>query len=164
MLGGSDDLLQLIQQDKLSDLLQNAQGKPALPQELQAAVDAARKAKGISSTTAAFVPSGMTSAQYTQLQQLAADMQSTDSRLQRCATASLSMHELACYLDNCRATVVQEVGLTLFVVVSCFIVECFKTNAQQPSPTCILHQFNNKTLCSGLGQTAHPGFSQQPAV
>ena len=82
MLGGSDDLLQLIQQDRLSDLLQNAQGKPALPQELQAAVDAAKKAS-ISSTNAAFVPSGMTSTQYTHLQQLAADMQSKNSTLPR---------------------------------------------------------------------------------
>ena len=82
MLGGSDDLAKLIQQNKLPELLHQAHGKEALPSDLQVAVDQAQKAH-TSNSSAAFVPSDMSSDQYNDLQQVAATMQSDKSNLSR---------------------------------------------------------------------------------
>ena len=82
MLGGSDDLAKLIQQNRLPELLHQAQGKEALPSDLQVAVDQAQKAR-TSNSSAAFVPSDMSSDQYNELQQVAATMQSDKSNLPR---------------------------------------------------------------------------------
>ena len=74
LLGGADDLLQLIADKKLPELLRTAQGKKALPQELQRAVDSA-SSSAAANVDAAFVPEGMSRDSYTHLQQLAAGMQ-----------------------------------------------------------------------------------------
>ena len=82
MLGGSDDLAQIIQQNKLPELLHQAHGKEALPDDLQYAVEQAKKAH-TSNSSAAFVPSGVSSDQYSDLQQVATTMQSDKSNLPR---------------------------------------------------------------------------------
>ena len=73
MLGGSDDLLQLISDKQLPQLLQQAQGKQALPQQLQDAVKTASQ-KPDASIAEAFMPQDMTKDTYTHLQQLATCM------------------------------------------------------------------------------------------
>lgn len=74
MLGGSDDLSRLIAENKLSQLLHEAQGKPALPRDLQAAVDQASKTAE-AHIDAAFIPTGMSRDEYASLQELAASLE-----------------------------------------------------------------------------------------
>ena len=74
LLGGSDDLLQLISDKALPQLLQQAQGKQALPQQLQDAVEPASQ-KLAASIDGAFVPPDMPKESYIHLQQLASSMQ-----------------------------------------------------------------------------------------
>lgn len=81
LLGGADDLLQLVTDKKLPKLLQHAKGKTALPQELQALVNDAVRASH-ASTDAAFIPSGMATDKYTHLQQLATSLQKAADDIQ----------------------------------------------------------------------------------
>ena len=74
LLGGADDLAQLMADGRFQQLLQQAHGKPALPENLQEAVDSAAKSTQ-SDIDAAFRPEGMSTAQYSRLQQVAAEMQ-----------------------------------------------------------------------------------------
>ena len=74
LLGGADDLAQLIADNRLRQLLDQAKGKPPLPTELQEAVDSTAKTAP-SDNDAVFVPPGMSRARYTELCQIAADLQ-----------------------------------------------------------------------------------------
>lgn len=81
LLGGSDDLLQLVADKQLHKLLQEAQGKAALPKELQDAVDTASSSSD-ASTDAAFIPEGFTRDNYNSMQQLAASLETTNHAIQ----------------------------------------------------------------------------------
>ena len=81
LLGGSDELLQLVADKQLHKLLQQAQGKAALPKDLQDAVDTATKSFD-ASMDAAFMPEGITKDNYARLQQLAASMQNAKGDIQ----------------------------------------------------------------------------------
>lgn len=81
LLGGSDDLLQLVADKQLHKLLQEAQGKAALPKDLQDAVNTASTSFDASSNVA-FMPEGFTRDDCTNLQQLAASMENANSAIQ----------------------------------------------------------------------------------
>lgn len=81
LIGGSDDLLQLVADKQLHKLLHEAQGKTALPKDLQAAVETASSSSD-ASTVAAFIPEGFTRDEYNRLQQLVASMEEADHAIQ----------------------------------------------------------------------------------
>ncbi len=64
----------MIADNQLSKLLHEAQGKPALPKDLQDAIDEASKTNE-ASTDAAFIPSGISRHEYNRSQELAASME-----------------------------------------------------------------------------------------
>ena len=81
MLGGSDDLLQLVADKQLHKLLEQAQGKAALPKELQDAVLTASTSLH-ASLEAAFMPDGISTDDYMYLQKLATDMATAGDNIQ----------------------------------------------------------------------------------
>lgn len=89
LIGGSDDLSQLIASHQLPNLLHEAQGKPALPEDLRNVMD---KASGTDDVdlNAAFIPTSVSKVEYTRLQELAAEMQSSQSHIQWSALKGLS--------------------------------------------------------------------------
>lgn len=89
LIGGSDDLSQLIASHQLPNLLHEAQGKPALPEDLRNVMDRASGTEDVH-LDAAFVPSGVSRVEYTHLQELAAEMQSSQSHIQWSALKGLS--------------------------------------------------------------------------
>lgn len=82
LLGGSDELLQLVADNQLHKLLQGAQDKAALPKDLQHAVDTASSLSSDAFGGAAFMPEGFTRDDCTRLQQLAASMENANSAIE----------------------------------------------------------------------------------
>lgn len=82
LLGGCNELLQLVADKQLHKRLQQAQGKAALPKQLQDAVDTATYTSSDATTDAAFMPEGVSKDDYARLQQLAASMEHAKDDIQ----------------------------------------------------------------------------------
>lgn len=81
-LGGCDELLQLFADKQLHQRLQEAQGKAALPKDIQDAVDTGSYTSSDATTDAAFMPEGVSKDDFARLQQLAASMDNADNDIQ----------------------------------------------------------------------------------
>ena len=81
-LGGCDELLQLVADKQLHKRLQEAQGKEALPNDLQDAVDTATDTSSDATTAAAFMPEGVSGDDFARLQQLAISMENAKNDVQ----------------------------------------------------------------------------------
>lgn len=82
LLGGCDELLQLVADKQLHKRLQEAQGKAALPKELQDAVDTGSYKSSGATTDAALMPEGISKDEFARLQQLAVSMENAKNDIQ----------------------------------------------------------------------------------
>lgn len=82
LLGGCDELLQLVADKQLHKRLQEAQGKAALSKGLQDAVDTGSDTSPDATTDAAFMPEGVSKDDFARLQQLAASMDNAKNDIQ----------------------------------------------------------------------------------
>ncbi|KAL3141127.1 hypothetical protein ABBQ38_003478 [Trebouxia sp. C0009 RCD-2024] len=130
LLGGSDDLLQLVADKQLHKLLEQAQGQAALPKDIQDAVHTASTSSH-ASWEAAFMPDGITKDDYIYLQQLATDMGAAVDNIQWTDKSSgvLSAAEALRWLTLCKALSHDEAKQAL-------------TRLQSTQNICVLHPAN----------------------